>query len=76
MSKQSNEAVEKLATKGLDDIIVALDAVKDEIADARNGDYSTEARKQAIEAIDSVMYNKLKAFKEKKESKNNPDNWI
>lgn len=42
-------------------ILQMLDLVKDEIADVRNGEYSAEARRSAIEAIDSVLYNKIKS---------------
>ena len=76
MSNKSNNYIEKLASKGVDDVLEALDDAKDLIADARNGEYSTEARKGAIEAIDLVLYNKIKSFKETKEAKSNPDNWI
>jgi hypothetical protein len=42
-------------------ILKMLDFVKDEIADVRKGNYSAESRLSAIEAIDSILYNKIKS---------------
>lgn len=56
-------------------LLVLLDAVKDYIADARNGEWSVEARKSACDAIDEVLYKKVKLnIQEKPQSKG--DNWI
>lgn len=54
---QYNELIEQVASSKL---IEVLDMVKNDIADARNGDWSTEARKLAIATIDEKLYNKVK----------------
>lgn len=58
--KDSNkqELIESVSTERL---LELLDMVKDEIADARKGNATTEARKLAIDTIDQVLYNKVKA---------------
>ena len=72
-NKQLNDLIAQLKPSS-ERIIEVLDAVKDYIADARNGDYSTEARKSAIEAIDKVFYNKIKG--DSKKDKPEEENWI
>lgn len=54
---QYNELIESVASSKL---IELLDMVKNEIADARNGVWTTEARKLAIDSIDEKLYNKVK----------------
>lgn len=54
---QYNELIESVASSKL---IELLDMVKNEIADARNGEWTTEARKLAIASIDEKLYNKVK----------------
>lgn len=54
---QHNELIEQIASNSL---LEVLDIVKNEIADARNGEWTTEARKLAIASIDEKLYNKVK----------------
>lgn len=74
--KENNtqELIEAVASERL---LELLDIVKNEIADARKGDATTEARKLAIATIDSTLYNKVKALihNDKKEG-SKEDNWI
>lgn len=68
MNQLLKEQIEDLS-RNKETILEALDIVKNHIADARNGDYSVEARKVAIEAIDNVLYNKIKNFRKETEKK-------
>ena len=61
------ELIEKLAHSQGETLIAVLDEVKNHIADARNGDYSTEARKCAIDSIDEKLYNVIKSVLNKQE---------
>jgi hypothetical protein len=76
MNKLSNETIEKVASRGVDDLLELLDGVKDWIADARNGSYSNEARVGAIEAIDTVLYNKVKNLKTVKKQEKGTDTYL
>lgn len=69
MNKQQfNDELERIvATHGLN-LLEILDEVKNQIADARVGDYSVEARKCAIASIDERLYNIVKQML-KKENK-------
>lgn len=60
MKPSLNDLIKSL-TPSSERILQLLDMVKDEIADVRQGDYSAEARKEAIEIIDKVIYNKIKS---------------
>ena len=57
---QYNELIEVVASSQGTNLLELLDMVKNHIADARNGDYSTETRKCAIDCIDEKLYNKVK----------------
>ena len=74
MNQLHKEQIERLS-KNKEFILEVLDVVKNHIADARNGDYSVEARRCAIEAIDNTLYNKIKSFKETNKS-TEPDTWL
>lgn len=75
MNKQLlNEKIESLKPQG-DRILSVLDDVKDYIADARNGEWDVDARKAACEAIDEVIYNKLK-LKIQEVPDVKPDTWL
>lgn len=54
------DLLEQVTASQGDNLIKLLDVVKNEIADARNGDYSVEARKCAIESLDKHLYNVVK----------------
>lgn len=70
MNKQQfNEQVEILARSQGERLLEVLDEVKNQIADARNGDYSVEARKCAIALIDEKLYNIIRQLLNKKDSK-------
>lgn len=75
MKQQFNELIEQVSPKA-NAILELLDLVMDEIADARNGDYSTESRKQAIDAIQNLLYNKIKASIKSDDKKSDEDTWI
>lgn len=59
--QQYSDLIEQVAHSQGNNFIAILDEVKNHIADARNGDYSTEARKCAIASIDEKLYNLVKA---------------
>lgn len=61
MKDNSNKTdlIESVATERL---LELLDMVKDEIADARKGEWTTEARRLAIDVIDKTLYNGVKAI--------------
>ncbi|MCZ2338042.1 MAG: hypothetical protein LC127_07550 [Chitinophagales bacterium] len=70
MNKQQfNEQVEILARSQGERLLEVLDEVKNQIADARNGDYSVESRKCAIALIDEKLYNIVRQLLNKKDSK-------
>jgi hypothetical protein len=75
MKQQFNELIERVSPKA-HDLLELLDLVMNEIADARNGDYSTESRKQAIEAIQNSLYNKIKATIKSDDKKKDDDSWL
>lgn len=58
--EQYNELIEQVTASQGENLLILLDEVKNNIADARNGDYSTEARKCAIASIDEKLYNVVK----------------
>lgn len=62
MNQSLNDLI-KQSVPNADRILSMLDCVKDEIADVRKGEYSAEARLSAIEAINNVLYNKIKSAK-------------
>ena len=67
MNKQQfNEQVEILARSQGERLLEVLDEVKNQIADARNGDYSVESRKCAIALIDEKLYNIIRQLLNKK----------
>lgn len=55
-----SDEIRRIAASVGPELLALLDAAKDRIADARNGDWTTEARKVAIEAIDAVLYDEIK----------------
>ena len=68
------ENIESIASSTLIDV---LDVIKNDIADARKGDWTTEARKLAIDALDKTLYNKVKAvINNKTKPKKEGENWI
>jgi hypothetical protein len=58
--EQYNELIEQVTASQGENLLLLLDEVKNHIADARNGDFSTEARKCAIASIDEKLYNIIK----------------
>lgn len=78
MQPQYNELIEQVSASQGNNLLELLDMVKNHIADARNGDYSTEARKCAIASIDEKLYNSIKKFLNNKPKKQEPyfDNMI
>lgn len=62
MHNNNNDLIESITASKGNDLLLLLDDVKNQIADARLGDYSTESRKLAIEVLDKVLYNKVKAL--------------
>ena len=63
------DLLEQVTASQGDNLIQLLDIVKNEIADARNGDYSVEARKCAIASIDKHLYNIIKQGLQSKSKK-------
>jgi hypothetical protein len=61
MNKPSLSDLIKQSVNKSEYLLNLLDCVKDEIADVRKGNYSAEARLSAIEAIDKILYNKIKS---------------
>lgn len=59
---QDNNKQDLIEAVASERLLELLDIVKNEIADARKGDATTEARKLAIATIDSTLYNKVKAL--------------
>lgn len=77
MNKEEyNEIIEELYISRGELFLEVLDHVKDQIADARNGDYSTESRRCAIDMIDSELYNKIKNFNKKESKPKEGDSYI
>ena len=73
--QQYNELIKEISNSGYKEtILTLLDEVKNYIADARNGDYTTETRKASIEAIDRVLYNKIKSVSNGKQDE--PEEWL
>ena len=75
LKEQYKELLEQVASKS-EPLLELLDEVKNQIADARNGDYSTEARKVACTLIDDVLYNKIKNLSNPQKEKKDKDTWI
>jgi hypothetical protein len=70
MNQSYNEAIEKIAHAQGENILFVLDCLKNEIADARNGDDDVATRKLAIDMIDKKLYNVIKkVLTQKKTSK-------
>jgi hypothetical protein len=67
--EQYNELIEQVTASQGENLLILLDEVKNHIADARNGEYSTEARKCAIASIDEKLYNIIKQGLVKKHKK-------
>lgn len=67
MQTTYREKLEILADSQGERLLEVLDEVKNYIADARNGDYSVEARKCAIASIDEKLYNILRQILNKPE---------
>lgn len=68
MDKQTyRENLEILADSQGERLLAVLDEVKNYIADARNGEYSTETRKCAIASIDEKLYNIIRQILNKPE---------
>lgn len=68
MNKQQfNEQIEILTHSQGERLLEILDEVKNQIADARNGDYSVDARKCAIALVDEKLYNIVRQLLNKKE---------
>lgn len=57
----SSQELKRMVARNGEDLIKLLEATKDYIADARNGEWNTESRKAAIKAVDEVIVNPLKA---------------
>jgi|15BtaG_2_1085339.scaffolds.fasta_scaffold00425_15 hypothetical protein len=76
MKEQYKENIEKIKDSNLREVVLdALDDAKNVIADARNGEWTTETRKCAIATIDSVLYNKIKVTEDSK-STVEPEEWL
>lgn len=74
---QDNNKQDLIEAVASERLLEVLDIVKNEIADARKGDATTEARKLAIATIDSTLYNKVKALiHTDKKKEGTGDNWI
>ena len=76
MKEQFNNNIEKIKGSNLrESVLEVLEEAINVIADARNGDWTTDSRKQAIDAIQIVLYNKIKVAEDKKTSVK-PEEWI
>lgn len=71
-----NDLIEKLASKGGSTLLDVLDQMKNAIADARNGNASTESRKFALDMIDNLLYNKVKTLLSPEKEPKKPDTWL
>jgi hypothetical protein len=74
--QMNNDLIEKITAKCGTDLLEVLDDVKNSIADARNGDATTESRKLAIEMIDKMLYNKIKNLLKPEEDTKQTEQWL
>jgi hypothetical protein len=65
-NEQFNELMEQIAASQGNNLLHALDILKNHIADARNGEWDIATRKCAIACIDEKLYNVIKKFLTKK----------
>lgn len=73
--QQYKDLIEQISHSQGENLLIMLDEVKNHIADARNGEYSTEARKCAIASIDEKLYNLVKSVLNKT-TKEKPDGFF
>ena len=77
MKEQYNNNIERVKESNMNSAILELlEDVKDRIADARIGLWSTEARKLAIDSIDTLLYNKIKVTADNNKTPVKPEEWI
>lgn len=76
--QELNKKIESISQGRTGEILLeALDTIIQHIADARNGEWDIETRKSAINAINEMLYNKVKAFRaNQNNTKKDEETWI